>query len=26
MMDKEMTVSSDILPVRLKKDGGYTSA
>jgi len=25
-MDKEMTVSSDILPVRLKKDGGYTSA
>lgn len=26
LMDKEMTAGSDILPVRLKKDGGYTAA
>lgn len=26
LMDKEMTTGSDILPVRLKKDGGYTAA
>lgn len=26
LMDKEMTSGSDILPVRLKKDGGYTAA
>lgn len=26
LMDKEMTAGSDILPVRLKKDGGYTAS
>lgn len=26
LMDKEMASGSDILPVRLKKDGGYTAA
>lgn len=26
LMDREMTNGSDILPVRLKKDGGYTAA
>lgn len=26
LMDREMTTGSDILPVRLKKDGGYTAA
>lgn len=26
LMDQEMTAGSDVLPVRLKKDGGYTAA